>query len=157
MTKKKFDISDSKRTSFFIGTFFFGMASLVYLYPDVMFSIRNTIILTLFLIIADFLVIKFKTNIENGQTIAGTCFASVIIQLSLFFWINYIPIDHHVEKHKIVGKSKFDDISLIKLENNAYDEFIIIRMQNKYDEKYDTVSLYFKDGLLGLKVIDSVR
>ena len=154
---KKFDISDSTRTTFFIGAFFIGMASLVFLYPDVMFSIQHTIILILFLVVVDFLVIKLKTDIENGQTIVGTCFASVIVQLALFFWINYIPIDHHVEKHKIMGNSRFDNISLLNLENNAYKDFIIIRIQNKPIEKNDTLTIYFKDGLLGLKVIDSIQ
>ena len=154
---KLFDISDTKRTSFFIGSFFIGMASLVYLYPKVMFSIYYTIILVLLLVIIDVFVIKFKTDIENSQTIVGTCFATVIVQLSLFFWLNYIPIDHHIEKHKIVGKTKFDNISLLELENNAYKDFYIVRMQNKILQKNDTLTIYFKDGLLGLKVVDSIK
>lgn len=154
---KLFDISDTKRTSFFIGSFFIGMASLVYLYPKVMFSIYYTIILVLLLVIIDVFVIKFKTDIENSQTIVGTCFATVIVQLSLFFWLNYIPIDHHIEKHKIVGKTKFDNISLLELENNAYKDFFIVRMQNKILQKNDTLTIYFKDGLLGLKVVDSIK
>ncbi len=154
---KLFDISDTKRTTFFIGSFFIGMASLVYLYPKVMFSIYYTIILVLLLVIIDVFVIKFKTDIENSQTIVGTCFATVIVQLSLFFWLNYIPIDHHIEKHKIVGKTKFDNISLLELENNAYKDFFIVRMQNKILQKNDTLTIYFKDGLLGLKVVDSIK
>ena len=154
---KLFDISDTKRTTFFIGSFFIGMASLVYLYPKVMFSIYYTTILVLLLVIIDVFVIKFKTDIENSQTIFGTCFATVIVQLSLFFWLNYIPIDHHIEKHKIVGKTKFDNISLLELENNAYKDFYIVRMQNKILQKNDTLTIYFKDGLLGLKVVDSIK
>jgi len=154
---KLFDISDTKRTTFFIGSFFIGMASLVYLYPKVMFSIYYTTILVLLLVIIDVFVIKFKTDIENSQTIFGTCFATVIVQLSLFFWLNYIPIDHHIEKHKIVGKTKFDNISLLELENNSYKYFFIVRMQNKILQKNDTLTIYFKDGLLGLKVVDSIK
>jgi len=157
LKNKRFDISDAKRTTFFIGTFFLSMASLVFLYPNVMFNIKNTIILSLFLVLIDYLVIKFKTDISNGQTIVGTCFASLLVQLSLFFWLNYIPIDHHVEKHKIIGKSRFDNISLLNLENNAYNDFMMIRIQNKPIEKNDTLTIYFKDGLLGLKVIDSIQ
>lgn len=148
---------ENKRAVSLVVLFFFGMATVVVLYPNAMISIVNTLLFALLFTILDLIIIKFKTDITNLQTIIGTCIASVIIQFAIFLLINNIPFGHHVEKHKITGITKFDRLKLFNLENNAYNDFIFIREKNKFSDQADSLTFYFKDGLLGIKVIDSIK
>jgi hypothetical protein len=148
---------ENKRTITLVVLFFFGMATVVVLYPSAMISLLNTFLIAVFFTGINLLIIKYKTAIVSPQTIIGTCIASLIVQFAIFLMLNSIPFSHHKEKHKIIGITKFDRIKLFKLENNAYDEFIFIREKNKFSDKADSLTFYFKDGLLGIKVIDSIK
>ena len=99
---KLFDISDTKRTSFFIGSFFIGMASLVYLYPKVMFSIYYTIILVLLLVIIDVFVIITTglLQIPNiGVLLALRIIQGVIVGIFMaivpLYMNELVPMDLH--------------------------------------------------------------
>lgn len=148
---------ENKRTITLVVLFFSGMATVVVLYPRAMISLLNTFLIVLLFTAINILIIKYKTEIVRPQTIIGTCIASLIVQFALFLTLNSIPFGHHVEKHKIIGITKFDRLKLFNLENNAYDEFIFIREKNKFSDQADSLTFYFKDGLLGIKVIDSIK
>ncbi len=152
-----FDNIENKRTITLVVLFFFGMATVVILYPSAMISMLNTFLIAVFFTLINLAIIKYKTVIVSPQTIIGTCIASLIVQLAIFLLLNNIPFGHHIEKHKIIGVTKFDRLKLFNLENNAYDEFIFIREKNKFSDNADSLTFYFKDGLLGIKVIDSIK
>lgn len=155
--KKKFSISDNRRTAFFIITFLFGIVSMVLLFPKTMISFKNTLVLALLFLFIDVIVLQVKTKIKHLQTYIGLCLTVLLAQLSILLWLNLIPLDKHIEKHKVIGSSPFDNGDVLELENDAYGDFFLIRYQSRDTRKQDTITYYFKDGLLGFKVLDSVK
>jgi hypothetical protein len=155
--KKKFDVYDNRRTAFYIITFLFGIVSMVILYPKTMISFKNTLVLILLFLFVDVIVIQLKTKIKNLQTYIGLCLTVLLAQLSILLWLNLIPIDSHTEKHKIVGSKSFDSGNILQLENDAFGDFFFVRYQNRDTRKQDTITYYFKDGLLGFNVLDSIK
>ena len=155
--KKNFDVYDNRRTSFYIITFLFGIVSMVLLYPKTMISFKNTLVLILLFLFVDVIVIQLKTKIKNLQTYIGLCLTVLLAQLSILLWLNLIPIDSHIEKHKIVGSKSFDSGNILQLENDALGDFFFVRYQNRDARKQDTITYYFKDGLLGFNVLDSIK
>src|ERR1700741_1145680 len=152
---KKFSIHDNKRTVFFITMFVFGMLSMIILYPQTILSVKEIIILSILFISVDVLVLKLKTKIKEVQTFIGLTVAVLLAQLSILLWLNFIPIGEHVEKYRIEGTKPFDSGRLIQLENNAYGDYFSIRFAGSKSSfrRKDTVTYYFKDGLLGFKII----
>ncbi len=155
--KKKSSISDNRRAAFFIITFLFGIVSMVLLYPKTMISFKNTLVLALLFLFIDVIVLQLKTKIKHLQTYIGLCLTVLLAQLSILLWLNLIPLDSHIEKHKIIGSTPFDNGDILELENKAFDDFFLIRYQSRDTRKHDTITYYFKDGLLGFNVLDSIK
>lgn len=155
--KKKFNISDNRRTAFFIITFLFGIVSMVLLYPKTMISFKNTLVLALLFLFVDVIVLQVKTKIKHLQTYIGLCITILLAQLSILLWLNLIPIDSHIEKHKIIGSHPFDNGDVLELENDAYKDFFLIRYQSRDTRKQDSITYYFNDGLLGFKVLQDIK
>ncbi len=155
--KKKSSVSDNRRAAFFIITFLFGIVSMVLLYPKTMISFKNTLVLALLFLFIDVIVLQLKTKIKHLQTYIGLCLTVLLAQLSILLWLNLIPIDSHIEKHKIIVSTPFDNGDILELENKAFDDFFLIRYQSKDTRKNDTITYYFKDGLLGFNVLDSIK
>lgn len=156
---KKFSLYDNKRTAFFIGMFLFGIGTMVVLYPKTILSVKEVLILSILFLTVDILVLKIKTKIKELQTFVGLTISVLLAQLAILLWLNYIPIGSHVEKHKIEGSKPFDSGTLIQLENNAYGDYFSIRFANSKSSfrRKDTVTYYFKDGLLGFKILEKVE
>lgn len=155
--KKKFSLSDNRRTAFFIITFLFGIVSMVLLFPKTMISFKNTLVLALLFLFIDVIVLQVKTKIKHLQTYIGLCLTVLLAQLSILLWLNLIPIDSHIEKYKIIDSKPFDNGDILKLENDAFGDFFLVRYQSRDTRKQDTITYYFKDGLLGFKVLDSIK
>lgn len=155
--KKKFNISDNRRAAFFIITFLFGIVSMVLLYPKTMISFKNTLVLALLFLFIDVIVLQIKTKIKHLQTYIGLCLTVLLAQLSIVLWLNFIPIDKHIEKYKIIGSKPFDNGDILQLENNAFDDFFLVRFQSRDTRKQDTITYCFSDGLLGFKVLEDIK
>lgn len=155
--KSQFAITDNRRTIFFVSVFVLSMLSMVILYPKTMISFKNTLVVALLFLFIDIVVLEMKTKIRNIQTYVGLCITIIIAQLSILLWLNFIYIDSHVEKYKIVGTTPFDRGELLQLENDAYKDFFLIRYQSIDTKVQDSVSYYFKDGLLGFKILEKVK
>lgn len=156
---KKFSIYDSKRTAFFIGMFGFGILSMVILYPQTMLSFKQLVIICILFLSVDILVLKIKTKIKDLATMVGLTISILMAQVAILLWLNFIPIDSHIEKHRIESVEKFDSGILVQLENNAYSEYFAVRFaKSKRDFiRRDTVTYYFKDGLLGFKILEKTE
>lgn len=155
--KKKSNVSDNRRAAFFIITFLFGIVSMVLLYPKTMISFKNILVLALLFLFIDVIVLQIKTKIKHLQTYIGLCLTVLLAQLSILLWLNLISLDSHIEKHKIIGSTPFDSGDILELENDAFGDFFFIRYQSRDTRKQDTITYYFNDGLLGFKVLDSIK
>ena len=156
-SKAKFNINDNKRVAFFIVVFVFALSSMIILYPKTMLSIKNTIILSLLFLFIDIVVIELKTKIRHVQTYVALCFTTLLTQLSILLWLNLISLGTHIEKYKIIGTRSFDKGQLLQLEGGVYKDFFLIRYQNIDMRMQDSITYYFKDGLLGFKVLQEVK
>lgn len=89
----------------------------------------------------------------------GLNMSILMAQLAVLLWLNYIPIDSHIEKHRIIGTERFDQGLLLQLENDAYADYFAIRFAYSKGEfrRKDTVTYHFKDGLLGFKIIEKIE
>ncbi len=156
---KKFSLYDNKRTTFFISMFLFGIGTMVILYPKTMLSVKEVFIISLLFLTVDILVLKLKTKIKEIQTFVGLTISVLLAQLAVLLWLNYIPLGSHVEKHKIEGAKPFDSGTLIQLENNAYGDYFSIRFAGSKSDfkRKDSVTYYFKDGLLGFKILEKIE
>src|ERR1700740_3719590 len=140
--KKKFNINDNRRTTFFICLFAFGIISMVVLYPQTMMSFKQVVILSILFLSVDILVLKLKTKIKHLATLVGLNISILMSQIALLLWINYIPLGSHVEKHRIVDVKKFDQGILVQLEDDAYADYFSVRFAYSKKEfvRRDTVT-----------------
>ncbi len=128
-------------------------------YIKCFYSKLKVFIISLLFLTVDILVLKLKTKIKEIQTFVGLTISVLLAQLAVLLWLNYIPLGSHVEKHKIEGAKPFDSGTLIQLENNAYGDYFSIRFAGSKSDfkRKDSVTYYFKDGLLGFKILEKIE
>jgi len=151
--KKEYLVRNNKFIAWLVLVFFLSIFSIGFLYKITLISLPMLLLVLVLITLSNIFFFYKKYRIKEKQDIA---FLSVVIgmgQLSLFLWLNFIPVGDHYEAYRIV-KTEIDEstnLTTIYLENDKFSEYWTMRVFESAP-KGDTIVYHFNEGLIGFKV-----
>jgi hypothetical protein len=152
--KKEYLVRNNRFIAWLVVVFFLSIFSIGFLYKITLISLPILFSVLALITIANIFLFRKKYKIKKGDV----AFLSLVIgmgQLSLFLWLNFIPVDHHYEAYRIDNREvdEVANLTIIHLEKEKFEEYWSVRtFQSSNAPKGDTIVYHFNDGLIGFKV-----
>jgi hypothetical protein len=153
--RKEYLVRNNKFIGWMVVIFFLSIFSIGFLFKITLISLPLFIAILLIITFANIYFFRKKYKIKEATDVA---FLSIVIgmgQVSLFMWLNFIPIGSHSEAYQILRYEVDDNAHLttIYLKDNALSTYYTVRAFETGNAPIgDTVIYHFNEGLVGFRV-----
>lgn len=151
---KEYLVRSNRFIAWLVLIFFLSIFSIGYLYRITLISLPLLLLVLLLITLSNIYFFRKKYKIK-AQDVS---FLSLVIgmgQLSLFLWLNFIPVGKHSEAYQIVKYEKDDyaHLTTIYLKDDKFSEYWIVRTFDSGNAPAgDTIIYHFNDGLIGFRI-----